>query len=146
MILSFFPLPPISKGTDKFLYQINQSCEEYWSLIKVFLFHPLYKIIFRSKTQDQASFRCKNLPSRSSKCIFAGSLVYLALHMKGVYRWKRKKCSSSSMQIDANQRQILPYQRFALCFITFYIALLGYLIASVYEKVSLPKVIPAGNQ
>lgn len=39
---------------------------------------------------------------------------------------------------------MLPYQRFALSFITFYIALLGY--ASAYEKVSLPKVIPAGKQ
>jgi hypothetical protein len=46
----------------------------------------------------------------------------------------------------ANQRQMLPYQRFALCFITFYIALLGYLIVSAYEKVSLSKIITAGNQ
>lgn len=62
------------------------------TVIKIyFLFHPLYKNIFRAKTQDQALFRSKNLPSRTSKCIFAESLVYSALHIEGVYRLKNRR-------------------------------------------------------
>lgn len=61
-----------------------------YSKVQKFFFIHYTKIYSEPKHKAKRCFVAKNLPSRTSKRIFAESLIYLALHIKGVYQLKKK--------------------------------------------------------